>query len=176
MTEKQALRELRHGSEDALAWFIHQYTAYVSTVIHNVIGEYMNTSDIEEVAAEVFFALWKHAEEIHSVKGFLGTVARNKAKNKLREFSADYSLDDCIQLPDGIDLTLLAEKEERSRIVKQAVLSMTMPDREIFLRFYYYYQRIEDISNEMDIPLSTVKSKLRRGREKLKHKLMHYQG
>ena len=54
MTERQALKELRSGSEEALGWFIHQYTPYVTTVIHNIIGTYMDTADEEEVAADVF--------------------------------------------------------------------------------------------------------------------------
>ena len=49
-----------------------------------------------------------------------------------------------------------------------ALLSLEPADREVFLRFYYYCQRIGDISREMGLNESTVKSKLRRGREKLK--------
>ena len=44
----------------------------------------------------------------------------------------------------------------------------------IFLRFYYYCQTLEEISKEMEIPLSTVKTRLRRGRHKLKDKLTQY--
>ena len=174
MTEDHVLQELQNGSEAALSWFIHQYTPYVTSIIHTIIGNYMDISDVEETAAEVFFTLWKHARDVSNVKGFLAAVARNKAKNKLREFRADLSLEDCIQLPDGTDLTALAEQKELSRVVKQAIQTLSYPDREIFLRFYYYYQHLEDISREMKIPLSTVKSKLRRGREKLKQELTHY--
>lgn len=174
MNENEALHELKHGSEDALAWFIHKYTPYICAVINNIIGEHMDIADIEEVAAEVFYEFWKNAQSIHSVKGFLGTVARNKAKNKLRELTYDYSLEDYIHLPGGPDLSVLTEKKELSHVVNQAVLSMSLPDREIFLRYYYYYQKLEEISREMNIPLSTVKSKLRRGREQLKQILSQY--
>ena len=162
MTEATAMRELKKGSEKALIWFIDTYTPYVTAIIHTIIGSFMDLSDVEETAAEVFFTLWKHARDVSNVKGFLAAVARNKAKNKLREFTADLSLEDCIQLPDGPDLAVLAEQKELSRAVKQAIETLSKPDREIFLRFYYYYQRLEDISREMNIPLSTVKSKLRR--------------
>ena len=174
MTEKQALRELRHGSEEALGWFIHQYTPYVTTVIHNIIGTYMDTADVEEVAADVFFALWENARQVHSPKGYLGTVARNKAKNKLRELTDDLPLKDHILLADELDLEEQTEKKELAAAVKRAVLTMRQPDKEIFLRFYYYYQSLEDISTEMDLRLSTVKSKLRRGRIKLKQTLLRY--
>lgn len=38
LTEEQALRQMQQGAQDALAWFIHQYGAYVSTIIYNIIG------------------------------------------------------------------------------------------------------------------------------------------
>lgn len=174
MTERKALKELRKGSEEALGWFISQYTPYVTTVIYNIIGTYMDTADIEEVAADVFFTLWENASAVHSVKGYLGTVARNKAKNKLRERKAELPLMEQILVVDGLDLEHLAEEKELSVAVKRAVMAMPQPDREIFLRFYYYYQELGDISSEMEINLSTVKSKLRRGRAKLKQALLRY--
>lgn len=174
MTERKALKELRKGSEDALGWLIHQYTPYVTTVIYNIIGTYMDTADIEEVASDVFFTLWENASAVHNIKGYLGTVARNKAKNKLRELPQDLPLMDQILIVDGLDPEHLAEEKELSAAVKRAVMAMPQPDREIFLRFYYYYQSLEDISAEMGINLSSVKSKLRRGRVKLKKTLLRY--
>ena len=71
-------------------------------------------------------------------------------------------------------VTQQIEKKEQRLAVKQAVLSMPYPEREIFLRHYYYYQKTEDISREMNIPLSTVKTKLRRGRIRLGDQLKTY--
>ena len=45
------------------------------------------------------------------------------------------------------------------------------PDREIFLRYYYYEQKIAEIADEMAMNAGTVKSRLRRGREKLRQTL-----
>ena len=174
MTERKALKELQKGSEEALAWFIHQYTPYVSTVIFNIIGTYMDTADIEEVASDVFLALWENAAAVTSPKGYLGTVARNKAKNKLREMNRGMPLMDEIVVLNGLDLEQQMEEKELSSAVKRALLAMPEPDKEIFLRFYYYYQSLDDISVEMGINLSTVKSKLHRGKLKLKQSLLRY--
>ena len=174
LTEAKALRELRSGSEEALGWFIHRYTPYVTTVIGNIIGASMDPADIEEVAADVFFTLWQNADRVRSVKGFLGTVARNKAKNKLRELCGDLPLKDHILTLDVPGPEDRFQQEELAAAVKRAVLRMPQPDREIFLRFYYYYQSLEDISAETGINLSTVKTKLRRGRVRLKNALSRY--
>ena len=173
MKEIKAMKELRAGSEDALQFFIHKYTPYVTTVIFNIIGTSMDMADIEEIAADVFFALWQNAATVHSVKGFLGTVARNKAKNKLRETGRELPLDDQIAA-DCLTLEKHVEKRELAAAVKKAVMHLPQPDREIFLRFYYYCQTVETISEEMRLNLSTVKSKLRRGRIRLRGRLVQY--
>ena len=174
MTEQAALKKLKAGSEDALRWFIHRYSGYVATVVHNVIGQSMAEADMEEVVSDVFVALWQNAATIRSPKGFLGTTARNLAKNKARSRNLTLPLDDQILLVEGLTMEDLWERRELRDAVRQAVLNMGQPDKDIFLRFYYYYQSLEDISAQMAIPLSTVKSRLRRGRSKLEKSLTRY--
>lgn len=170
MDDKRALRELRHGSETALSGLIDRYTSYVSAVIYNVIGAYMQQADVEEATADVFVALWHNAGKIKpdAVKGWLGTVARNMAKNKLREIVPELPLEeDVLPLETESPETAL-EQRERQELVRQAVLQMEQPVREIFLRHYYYCQTVDRIAKEMGLNPSTVKSHLRRGREKLR--------
>ena len=130
----------------------------------------MSQADMEEVDADVFLALWNNAAKINptSLKSWLGCVARNAAKNKLRSLHQDLPLEDDVilivsdtpeqQLVDG----------ERKRLVQEAVLAMDWPDREIFLRHYYYCQSVADIAAEMERNPATIKTRLRRGREKLR--------
>lgn len=171
MTEATALRELKKGSETALSWFIDAYTPYVTAIIHGIIGDHMNMADVEEVASDVFFALWENARKVYSVKGYLGTMARNKAKNKLRDLTYDLPLEEQILVLEGGNPEDTMEEKERNRAVRQAVLQMRQPEKEIFLRHYYYCQKVDTISAEMNLPLSTVKTKLRRGRARLGHEL-----
>lgn len=174
LTESTALRKLAKGNTDALEWFIHKYTPYVTTVVYNIIGQSMDQADIEEVVSDVFVALWQNAEKVHSPKGFLGTIARNKAKNKARELKLTLPLEEDILVVDELNPETHIEKRELSAAVKRAVLEMGQPEKDIFLRFYFYYQTMEEIAEDMNLPLSTVKTKLRRGRVKLKQTLMRY--
>lgn len=170
MTETKALRELQRGSEAALEWFIDKYTPYVSTIVSNIVGGVMGVSDVEEVTSDVFFALWSSADKVRapSVRSYLGSIARNKAKNKLRESGHDLPLEDDFLIIDAhTPETQLEERELRER-VRRAVLDMEQPDREIFLRHYYYCQPLADIAEKMEIKLPTVKTRLHRGREKLR--------
>lgn len=167
MTEGKALKELQRGSQEALGWFIERYTPYVSTVIYNIIGGAMGRADIEEVASDVFFALWNHAAEVkpQAVRGWLGAVARNLAKNKFRQAGNTLPLDDEILLLEDDGLEERFERRELRERVQRAVMAMPWPERELFLRFYYYGQTVTEIAAEMALNASTVKTKLRRGRE-----------
>ena len=54
---------------------------------------------------------------------------------------------------------------------RAALDSVDRTDRELFVRRYYYGQTVARAAEEMGLNLSTAKSRLRRGREKLKELL-----
>ena len=176
MTEGKALRQLQQGSADALKWFIGKYTPYVSTIIYNIIGSNMSCADVEEVAADVFFALWENADKVNSgsVRGYLGSVARNKAKNKFREAGFDLPLDEELYISEDLSLEELHLEKELQAVVRREVLDMTEPDREILLRYYYYYQAIPRIAREMDMTTANIKVRLHRARNALRSTLTAY--
>ena len=176
MTESKALRLLQQGSADALRWFIGKYTPYVSTIIYNIIGSHMSTADVEEVASDVFFALWENADKINSesARGYLGAIARNKAKNKFREAGFDLPLDEGLYISEDLPLDEQYMDQQLQAVVRQEVLAMPEPDREILLRYYYYYQPIPRIAREMRISQSSIKVRLHRARNTLRSTLTDY--
>ena len=131
MEEREALKRLKHREEDALAWFIDRYTAYVSTIVSNILGPAAASADLEAIASDVFFAFWTHAKEIRpgKAKAYLGSIARNKAKESTRKTGRE------------------------------------------LLRYYYFYQPVSTIAEEMGLESANVKTKLFRGRKKLKEVL-----
>lgn len=174
MTEEKALRELQKGSQQALEWMIDTYNPYVSTIVYNIIGQQMTQADVEEAVSDVFLALWNNSHKIRPgmTRAYLGSIARNHAKKKLRKSGLTPELEDNILTLEGSTPQQELEQQERRQIVQQAVLSMEQPDREIFLRHYYYGQTIPVICKQMHMTPSAIKSRLARGREKLKSSLM----
>ena len=86
MDEVEALERLRKKDEAALVWLIERYAPYVNTVIYNIIGTVASPCDVEEVSSDVFLVLWQNADTVQEgkLKAYLGAVARNKAREKLR--------------------------------------------------------------------------------------------
>ena len=168
MFDALLLGAVRRGSEHALGQLIDKYAAYVCVVIRNTAGERLTREDVEEVASDVFFALWENAGRVEKLKGWLGTTARNKAKNKLREIRDDLPLANVpVSIEDGAyDDTLIRDYEQSA--IKTAILLLEPPDREIFTQHYYNSQTVAAIAEETGMTEAAVKQRLVRGREKLR--------
>lgn len=64
----------------------------------------------------------------------------------------------------------LLEKDIR-RLTRQAVDNLPEPDRSIFMRYYFLYQKTEEIAAALELNPAAVRQRLSRGREKLKKHL-----
>ncbi len=175
MNETKILQKLRAGDPAGLEALMDRYIPYVSAVVWNILRGHMSQEDGEEVVSDVFLAAWRQAEQLEPgrVKSWLGAVARNTSKNKLRQMGKTLPLEeDGLELPAGGDCYGALERDEEQQLVRKALESLSPQDREIFFRHYYYAQTVEEISLAMGMNGSTVKTRLRRGREKLKGSLL----
>ncbi|WP_160637923.1 RNA polymerase sigma factor [Pseudoflavonifractor sp. 60] len=171
MREEIILQKIYAGDPAGLEALMERYIPYVSAVVWNILRNSMPLEDGEEVVSDVFLAAWRQPSALRpgSVKSWLGAVARNKAKNRLRRMDRTLPLEeDALDIPGPDDPPGDLERAEERRLVRQAVDSLPGQDREIFLRHYYYTQTVQEISLCMCLNESTVKTKLRRGRMKLK--------
>lgn len=168
------LQNIKAGDPSGLKALMERYVPYISVIVWNILRDAMSPQDAEEVVSDVFLAAWEQAADLKAghVKGWLGTVARNKAKNKLRQMGRTISPEEnSVDIPAPNDLSEAMEQDEERRLVRQAVDALPPEDKEIFLRHYYYAQSIKEISDHMALNESTIKTKLRRGRMKLKEAL-----
>ena len=138
MTDAKALTQLQSGDQQALEWFIDRYGNYVGTVVNSVLQNCMSREDVEEVAADVFVTFWKSAKNLLPInlKGYLSRVARSLALRKLREKTQELPLEEDVLFIEENSLIEKLDQEQRNQRVRETVLSMTQPDREIFLRHY----------------------------------------
>ena len=163
------LEGLRRRDPKALEQAIDRYSPYVAGVLRRVLGRLGTREDLEELASDVFVALWRSGETLRpdsDLKLWLGVVARNRGLKHLRSLRLELPLEEAV-LPDR-EATLLWERREEAEQVRRAVLSLEPLDREIFLRHYFWRQTVDRIAQELEQNPSTVKSRLKRGREKLR--------
>ena len=122
-----------------------------------------NIQDAEDIAQDVFLELWKRQPDFESEehrKAWLLRVAGNLSKNLLR--AQGY------RQADQLEETLVAQEREDLSYVWDAVKALPVPYREAIHLFYYEGYSPAQIAQILDQKESTVRSRLKRGREKLK--------
>lgn len=166
--EEKLLWRLRSHDTSALDQAIKVYTPYISVVLYNAFGSQLSHEDSEEVAADVFITLWQNADKIDlskgSIRSYLASAAKHSAIKRLKKLT-DYTPIDDIEL--GTYCNEIENQSEKN-VLWDAVMSLGEPDNEIFVRFYIYDQKLRDISKATGLNLSTVKTRLSRGKKKLK--------
>ena len=138
-----------------------------------MVGNGLPKEDVEEIISDVFVMLWKNAEYIDLEKGtirsYISTSARNFALKRLNRKSEYTSIDD-VELS---DITNFTDDYSQNEQLWKAVMKLGEPDNEIFVRFYKFDEKLKDISKATGLNISTIKSKLSRGKRKLKRILLN---
>ncbi len=169
------LHRLKKHDEKALETIMEQYSRLVASVIYNVAKGSLSKEDIEETTSDVFVTLWNNAHKVQEgkLKGYLCCIAKTRALNKIAVTKNTVVLNiDDYDPEDDFSIEDATEEKDIHREVREIIGEIPMPDKEILVRYYYYHQTVSQISESMGINLATVKTKLRRTRDKIKTKLI----
>lgn len=179
MEEKDLLAGLKASQITCYEKLIGEYALYITRVVRKVAGNRLTKEDVEEISADVFIKLWEGREEIKIKRGYLksylGAMARNKTLNKLRSIGGYECIpleeDEvvCHSLSTTPEMKLLSK--ENTTVINEVVRSLPEPDREIFIRRYFYMEQLASIGKRLELPIGTVGTKLFRGKKKLEQKL-----
>lgn len=169
MEEQSLLRRLRRRDQRALEQLLREYGAYVASVARGRSRGLLAEEDLEEIVSDVFVALWTHAGELHPghIRQWLGSVARNKTVDRLRRYDLSVPLEDAV-LPVEDTLWDQIAQKERETLVADALRRLEPKDQEIFFRYYDLCETAQEISEKMGMNPSTVRTRLSRGRERLR--------
>lgn len=171
----ELLQRLKRREQEALEEAIHHYAPYVGAVVRKTMESLGTTEDVEELISDSFVALWENADKLRpdsNLKYWLAVVARNRALKQLGRIRLEEPLEENQELLTEEGISGLTEQEDRCRLVRTAVDELGEEDRTIFLRHYFWYESVIKISKALGMKESTVKSRLKRGREKLRKRLM----
>ncbi len=131
-------------------------------------------SDVEDAVQEVFIAIWKSASKYDPQKAkeitFVSMIARRRFIDHLRKVSKHKNLESIDDKNSGHQLykeSMLNESTDL-QLIKQAIESLDIDDQELLnLSIYQGYSHSE-IAKLLNLPLGTVKTKIRRNLIKLK--------
>lgn len=174
MQERNLIRRLKQHQPQALEELIQTYSPYVGTIVRNIIGKYLSESDVEELTAYVFVAVWEHADQVKPGKltGFLAAIARNRAKNRIRSYHETVDLEDLVQVCAADDVEQSIDQKILAEMLQDVLNMLSAKDREILVRYYYYYESVKQVAAEMQMSESAVKMRMSRARKKMQQELI----
>ena len=190
--EAAIVAELKAGSEDAYAWLIGEFHQPVYSLVYRMASDPADAADTtQEVFLKVFRGM-KHFNGQSSLKTWIYRIAIHEASNrrrwwfrhKSRETSMEPLLSEAgTEAPPGLKDLLVdqgespfesaAHQEVRLR-VEEELRQVSEPYRTAVILRDLEEMSYEEIAEITEVSLGTVKSRLTRGREALKQRLVPY--
>lgn len=164
--ERETRREAAAGRDAVNRQAERMLTDYGNSILRLAYSYLHNLSDAEEVLQDTLIQFLKTAPALEGPrheKAWLLRVAANLSKNRL-----DYNR---IRAADELNEELVAEEREDLSFVWEAVKALPVHQREAVHLFYHEGYTTAEIGRLLGRREATVRSDLRRGREKLKEVL-----
>ena len=189
--EASILEELRSGSEDAYAWLIAHYHQPVYSLVYRIVSD---PTDAADTTQEVFIKVFRGIKRFNgraSLKTWIYRIAIHEASNqrrwwfrhKRREYSIESPTDpqaqESIRLQDTLvdahdsPFDQVAHAEVRA-VVEAELKQVQEPYRTTLVLRDIEGLSYEEIADVLQVSLGTVKSRLIRGREALRKRLLPY--
>lgn len=181
---KKRIKQVLKGDQDAFGEIVEIYKNSVYQLCFRMLG---NRSEAEDMAQEAFIRAYVN---IHSYKQeykfstWLFRIATNLCIDRIRKKKPDYSLDAEVSGTEGLTMysqipsnSPLPETEleslELHEAVNKEILKLPEKYRSAIVLKYIEELSLKEISEILDLPLGTVKTRIHRGREVLRQQLRY---
>jgi RNA polymerase sigma-70 factor (ECF subfamily) len=164
----QLIKQIVDKDEKAFERFYDRFAALVYSLALRILR---NKVDAEELTQDVFLRVWREAVNYQASRGpveaWLITMTRSRGIDKLRSLSRKnkntQSLDDCFDIEDTAQSSAPAE----ARLTIGGLLGeISDVQRSVLELAYFEGLSQSEIAVRLDLPLGTVKTRVRDG---LKH-------
>jgi RNA polymerase sigma-70 factor (ECF subfamily) len=167
------------GEERAIGLLYDRYGPVLYAVAYRIVGQ---RADAEEVVVEAFAQAWRDAPRFDagrgSVAGWLTMIARSRALDMVRASSRRdrITASAAADRPDAppamsefrSDPGGALDHDERRRQVRQALETLSPPQRQAIELAYFEGLSQSEIAERLQEPLGTVKTRVRLGMQKLR--------
>ena len=169
------------GDQAALATLYDRTSPQVFGLVLKILN---NREAAEEVTLDVYTQVWRQAHTYDRTRGAPGAwlmmLARTRAIDRFRAGAAEHgrveSLDAAQLFASDEDTPEQdVEGQERRKFVQQALAVLTSEQRQAIGLAYFYGLSQSEIAEKLQLPLGTVKTRIRLGMIKLREALAPYE-
>ncbi|HWP31956.1 MAG TPA: RNA polymerase sigma factor [Fimbriimonadales bacterium] len=177
-SDKHLVELAQAGNLDAFETLYHRHKERLYTVAVGILG---NHSDAQDIVQEAYLRSFSRLEKLRketSILAYLLRIVSNAAIDilRFRKTSHTVPLEGANQgideIPDAQRNPEVAmEEANRVSILQEALLTLPADQRVVVVMHHIEGLPVQDIAEQLKIPVGTVKSRLGRARETLRRKL-----
>ena len=184
MTETEIIQKLQQGNEQAFKQLVENYQ---KLVVNTCFGMVHNTEDAEDIAQEVFIEVFRSIQNFRAdskISTWLYRIAVNRSLNFIRDNKRKkwhHSIKDVMtgktsqsskinHINNETPATEL-ENMQRAKILHEAIDSLPENQKTAFTLNKYEDLSYKEISEVMNLSVSSVESLIHRAKIKLQKKL-----
>lgn len=176
------IKQVLKGDQNAYADIVNLYQDKLYQVCYRMLG---NKQEAEDIAQEAFIRAYINLHSYDQNRKFstwLYRIGTNLCIDRIRKKKPDYYLDAEVAGTEGPDMysQIAADEQLPEEAVEQMELQdriqyeiSRLPDkyRSVIVLKYIEELSLQEISEILDMPLGTVKTRIHRGREALRKQL-----
>ncbi len=174
----------RKGDQIAFAELVDLYKDRLFHLGYRMLS---NRHEAEDVVQETFLRVyknWSRYDEKQKFSTWIYRIATNLCIDRLRKRKPNYYLDAEMNDQEGMDGYTLIPGDERTpeteyllsetqQTIHRAIEGLPAKYRSVIVLRYLQEMSLQEISDVLDMPVTTVKTRVHRGREFLRKKLEH---
>lgn len=184
MTETEIIQKLQQGSEQA---FKELVDTYQKLVVNTCFGMVHNTEDAEDIAQEVFIEVFRSIQNFRAdskLSTWLYRITVTRSLNFIRDNKKHkwfQSFEDVVKskntelqkitYADGENPEIEIENSQRSNMLHEAINALPENQKAAFTLNKYEDLSYKEISEVMDLSISSVESLMHRAKKNLQKKL-----
>jgi RNA polymerase sigma-70 factor (ECF subfamily) len=175
-TDEQLISAICQGEESAIETLYERYHRYVYTLAYRILRDPVASEDIVQ---DAFLSIWRKASSYlaqnGSVQSWIQAIVRNRAIDKIRASAhrdfqwTPLQVDNEQEPPsEQPDVWEQAWQSEQHRIIREVMDHIPGEQRMVIELAYFGGLTHAEISEQCQIPLGTVKGRMRLGLQKMK--------
>jgi len=174
---KMAVERFISGDANA---FDEVYAKSNRYIYYTILKTVSDRNAAEDILQDTYLEIYNNLHSLRSTDAFKGwaakvaqsRISRYFAKNKELLFSTEEEMDDSIEGEIEDDKELIPEDaiqdKESARLLLNIIDSLPAAQREAIVAYYYNQMSIAEIAGASNMSENTVKTNLRRGKERIK--------
>lgn len=180
LTDTEIIERTLNGEPEAFNTLVRRWERQIYSLAFRMLGR---DEEAYDICQETFLSAYRNLSKFRGDSKFsswLYRIAINCCHNRIRSRGhSDISLDQQLEnqgfepVTDAENLTDGLQREQIAELVRRALAGLPPDMRQVIVMKEYQGLKFQEIADILNIPVSTVKTRLYTGLEQLKQRLSH---